>query len=101
MKLRRIALAAAAAAALALAGGAVYLKLAGPGARLRAAGGREVFREAATVNGLAGTLRVYAMPPAPDGAHPALRIRFPAQPVVFPVELIDVHFFRAGFPSVE
>lgn len=71
MKIRRIALAATAAAALALAGGAVYLKLAGPAARLRAAGGREVFREAATVNGLAGMLRVYAMPPAPDGARPS------------------------------
>ena len=73
MKPRRLALAAAALAALLLAGGAVYLKLggAGPAARLRAAGGREVFREAATANGLAGTIRVFALPPAPDGAQPA------------------------------
>ncbi len=70
MRARRAALAAAAAAALLLAGGAVYLRLSGPDARLRAAGGREIFREAASVNGLSGTLRVYALPPAADGAEP-------------------------------
>ena len=68
---RRFALAAAAAAALALAGGAVYLKLDGPAGRLRAAGGRELFREDAVVNGVAGTLRVFSLPSGPAGAEPA------------------------------
>lgn len=71
MTIRRAALAAAAAAALALAGGAVYLKLDGPAGRLRAAGGRERFREDAVVNGVAGTLRVFSLPAGPAGAEPA------------------------------
>lgn len=67
---RRFALAAAAAAALALAGGAVYLKLDGPAGRLRAAGARELYRTAAEANGAAGTLRVFSLPSAPAGAEP-------------------------------